>query len=122
MRRLIVDTVIRVLLKLICRVRAPGIGRVPRHGPLILSVNHINFLEIPVLYTLLRPRRVIGLAKVETWDNPALRVLANLWGAIPLRRGWADTMAFRKAEEVLMGGGIIGLTPEGTRNETGRAR
>lgn len=120
MRRLIVDTAIRVLLKLICRVRAPGIGRVPHHGPLILSANHTNFLEIPVIYTLLRPRRVIGLAKAETWNNPALRILANLWGAIPLRRGSADTTAFRKAEEVLKNGGIVALAPEGTRSGSGR--
>jgi 1-acyl-sn-glycerol-3-phosphate acyltransferase len=119
-RRQIVDTTIRVLLKLLCRVRAPGIDRVPLTGPLILAVNHINFLEIPLLYTLLRPRRVIGMAKLETWDIPALRVLANLWGAIPIERGAADTTAFRLALAELSRGGIIGIAPEGTRSRDGR--
>ncbi|MFP4484704.1 MAG: lysophospholipid acyltransferase family protein [Spirochaetaceae bacterium] len=120
MRRAVVDTVIAVLLKLLVRVRAVGVDRVPRTGPLILAINHINFLEIPLLYTLLRPRRVLGMAKAETWHNPALRILANLWEAIPLHRGVADTRAFNRAAEELRRGGIVGVAPEGTRSRHGR--
>ena len=122
MRLLIVNLTIRMLLKLLCRVRAPGFERVPRRGPLILAVNHINFLEIPVLYLLLRPRPVTAMTKAETWNNPALRILANLWNAIPVRRGAADTNAFRRAQRFLSRGGIVAIAPEGTRSKDGRLR
>ena len=120
MRRLVVDSVIAVLLKLLARVRAVGVSRIPRTGPLILAINHINFLEIPLLYTLLRPRRVLGMTKAETWHNPAFRILANLWEAIPLRRGVADTRAFNRAAAELRRGAIVGIAPEGTRSRHGR--
>lgn len=120
LRLVLVNTSIRILLKLLARVRASGIDRVPDHGPLIIAVNHINFLESPLIYMLLRPRRVIGLAKVETWDNPALRVLANLWETIPIDRAAADTAAFRRVQTELRKGSIVVVAPEGTRSRDGR--
>ena len=122
MRRLLVNTTIGLLLPLLCRLRAAGIDRVPARGPLIIAANHINFLDVPVLYLLLRPRRVIGVAKEETWDNPALRLLANTWGAIPIRRGTADARALRTAIAELRQGGIVGMAPEGTRSRDGKLK
>ena len=122
MIRALVNGTIRLLLALIVRTRTPGLYRVPPRGPLIIAVNHINFLEVPLIYQLLRPRRIIGLAKIETWDNPALRVLANLWEAIPVRRGSADTRAFRRAAAELARGAIVVMAPEGTRSGDGRLR
>ncbi|MFW5880628.1 MAG: lysophospholipid acyltransferase family protein [Spirochaetota bacterium] len=115
----VVTLTIRLLLKLLVRVRAIGIDRIPRRGPLIIAINHINFLEVPLLFILLRPRRLIGLAKVETWDNPVLRVLANLWDAIPIRRESVDTAAFRRAEAELKRGSIVAIAPEGLRTYDG---
>ena len=92
----------------------------PDRGPLIIVSNHVNFLELPVLYTRLLPRPMVGFAKAETWDNPALRFLADLWGGIPLHRGKADTSAMRQALQALEEGFIVGVTPEGTRSGHGR--
>lgn len=122
MRRLIVTATIRLLLKIVVRVRAPGIDRVPRSGPLIIAVNHINFLEVPLIYTLLRPRRVIGIAKAETWENRLLRLIADEWEAIPIHRAAADTAAFRRAEEELRRGAIVVIAPEGSRSGDGILR
>jgi 1-acyl-sn-glycerol-3-phosphate acyltransferase len=61
-----------------------------------------------------------GFAKVETWDNPGLRLLADLWGAIPLRRGQADMAALRQALKALEAGRILAVAPEGTRSGHGR--
>ncbi len=122
MRRLLVNVAIRIALRIVARVRAPGIGRVPRSGPLIIAVNHINFLEVPLIYMLLRPRRVIGIAKAETWDNPLLRLVADEWEAIPIRRAGADTAAFRRAATELRRGAIVVIAPEGTRSGDGTLR
>jgi 1-acyl-sn-glycerol-3-phosphate acyltransferase len=116
----VVNWSIRGLTGLLCRVGDLQLEKVPDHGPLIIVANHVNFLELPVLYTRLLPRPMTGFAKAETWDNPALGLLADLWGGIPLRRGEADTSAMRQAMQALEEGYILGVTPEGTRSGHGR--
>ncbi|MGD2155791.1 MAG: lysophospholipid acyltransferase family protein [Anaerolineales bacterium] len=94
--------------------------KIPKKGPLIAVANHINFLEVPLLYTYLQPRPLTGFAKAETWENPILRPIFNLWEAIPLRRGQADMNAIRLALEALEAGQILAIAPEGTRSGDGR--
>jgi 1-acyl-sn-glycerol-3-phosphate acyltransferase len=116
----VVTSTIKILTRILCRVDDAQLARVPDRGPLILVANHVNFLEAPVMYTHLRPRPITGLAKVESWDSPGLRFLANLWGAIPLRRGEPDLVALRRALDALKAGCILIVTPEGTRSGHGR--
>jgi 1-acyl-sn-glycerol-3-phosphate acyltransferase len=110
------------ITRLLCRVDDQQVALIPRQGPLILVANHINFLEVPLVYTHLQPRPVTGFAKAETWENPALRPLFNLWNAIPLHRGEPDVDALRAALKVLEAGGLLAITPEGTRSGDGRLK
>jgi 1-acyl-sn-glycerol-3-phosphate acyltransferase len=116
----VVNSSIKGLTGILCRVGDIQSEKVPDHGPLIIVSNHVNFLELPVLYTRLLPRPMMGFAKAETWDNSALRFLADLWGGIPLHRGEANTSAMRQALKALEEGFILGVTPEGTRSGHGR--
>jgi 1-acyl-sn-glycerol-3-phosphate acyltransferase len=116
----VVTSSIRGLTRILCRIDDAQLARVPRQGPLITVSNHVNFLEAPVIYTHLQPRPLTGFVKVETWDNPALGALSTLWGGIPLRRGEADTIAFRRALRALEAGQILVIAPEGTRSGHGR--
>lgn len=118
----VVNTSLKGLTRILCRVDDSQLGRVPESGPLILVANHINFLEVPLLYTHLMPRPVTGFAKAETWDNPAMAKLFDLWQAIPLRRGEVDLEAMRQALSVLQAGGILAVAPEGTRSGDGRLK
>ncbi len=113
---------VRGITRLICRIEASELHKVPRSGPLILVANHVNFLDAPVLYTQLIPRPVTGFAKVETWDNPIIGALFTLGGAIPLKRGSADINAIQKGLRALEIGKIVTITPEGTRSGDGRLR
>jgi 1-acyl-sn-glycerol-3-phosphate acyltransferase len=113
---------IKRLGQALCRVYDQELEKIPARGPLILVSNHINFLDVPVLYTHLLPRPLVGFAKIETWDNPLLRPLANLWEAIPIRRGEADMQALRRALQALKEGKILGMSPEGTRSGDGCLR
>jgi 1-acyl-sn-glycerol-3-phosphate acyltransferase len=115
-----VNATIKGLTHLACRIETEALSLVPPSGPLILVCNHINFMEVPLVYTHLQPRPVTGYAKSETWDNPLLRPLFNLWGAIPLRRGEADLAAIRKGIQALQSGKIVAISPEGTRSCDGR--
>lgn len=112
--------IMRSLSHAICRIDATQLSRVPVHGPLILAVNHVNFLDAPVLYTQLEPRPITGYAKVETWDNPILGYLFDLFDAIPIHRGTADIAALRAGITALEAGQILVVAPEGTRSGHGR--
>jgi 1-acyl-sn-glycerol-3-phosphate acyltransferase len=111
---------IKRLTHVLCRVDAAQLNRVPTKGPLLLVSNHINFLDVPLFFTHLQPRPLVGFAKVETWDNPLLGSLFSLYGAIPLKRGEADTVALRHGLQALKAGYILGVAPEGTRSGHGR--
>ena len=107
------------LMRLLCRIDDTQLAQVPDQGPLIVVTNHVNILEIPIIYTHLQPRPVAGLVSAHRWDNPVWRWLLGVVGAIPLRRGGADVAAVRTALEVLEAGQIIIIDPEGTRSGDG---
>ncbi len=116
----IVSPLVRAILGAVCRVDAAELERIPRKGPLIVVVNHINFLESPLIYTHLYPRNVASVVKRQTWDNPFIGFLANVWEAIPLDREGTDLQAMRRIQEALAAGRIVALAPEGTRSGHGR--
>jgi len=117
---LIVNSTIKRITRILCRVDDSQLARLPHHGPLIVVTNHVNFLEVPLLYTHAQPRPLTGLAKSETWKNPALGLLFDLWQIIPLRRGEADIDAFHRALQALEAGKILAVLPEGTRSGDGK--
>ncbi len=116
----IVDALICVIVRILCKIDGSQVDRLPLEGPLIMIANHVNFLEAPVLHCRLRPRKLIGLAKAESWDNRLLGWLFDQWEAIPIRRGEPDLGALRRALGVLKDGGILVVAPEGTRSRDGR--
>lgn len=112
----------RGITDLICRIDDTQLARVPEKGPLILVSNHVNLVEIPILFTRLQPRPLTGLVLARRWDHFWTRWLLETAGAIPLRRGEADLSALRKAKEMLARGYIVGIAPEGTRSGDGKLR
>jgi len=116
----VVNSSIRSITRILCNVDDGQLVKVPKEGPLIIASNHINFMDISLLLSHLQPRKITGFVKTETWDNPVMAILFNLWGAIPIQRGEADAKAFRSGLEALRQGKILGIAPEGTRSGNGR--
>ena len=114
------NRVIKGITLMICRMDVDQLVKVPLQGPLIVASNHINILEVPIIYTRLSPRPMTGISKTESWDSPAIGWLFDLWGVIPIRRGEADRTALKKGLEVLKEGYILTIAPEGTRSHDGR--
>lgn len=110
---------VRLLAFFLLRFDRSEMRRIPREGPFILAMNHVNFLDGPLLLAGLYPRRVGSLAKKETWKNPLMGLIASASGAIPLDRGLADPAALRKAAALLESGGFLYINPEGTRSRDG---
>lgn len=103
-----------------CRVDDSQWDKIPEKGPYIMAVNHINFMEIPVMYTHLVPRPMTGFVKAESFDKIAYGWLFKLWNGIPVQRGAADMSAMRAGIETLEAGKILVIAPEGTRTGHGR--
>ena len=118
--RTFMNTVIRLGTSALCRIEYLPLKQVPERGPLILASNHTGSLEVPLLFVHLQPRKMIGLAKIETWDSRFMGWLFDLWDAIPIRRGEVDLEAVRRCLDVLKAGDMLAVAPEGTRNRTGR--
>ena len=110
----------KALTTLVCRIEDEQLKKVPDRGPLIIVANHVNMLEIPLIYTRLLPRPATALVRADRWDSPGFRWLLDLCGALPLRRGEADVAAVRRTVDRLKAGDIVIIAPEGTRSHHGR--
>jgi 1-acyl-sn-glycerol-3-phosphate acyltransferase len=75
--------------------------KIPAAGPLIIITNHTGQVEVPVMATLLQPRKITGWGKAEAFDNPFLRWVFSAWDIIPVHRGEADMTALRSALRML---------------------
>ncbi len=118
--RWFITNAMKLGLRIMCRIDAPDLNKVPMQGPLIIISNHTGSIEAPIVYGELYPRWITAWAKVESWDNWFLNFIFNLWGIIPIHRGEADMTALKKALAAIKDGAVFGVAPEGTRNKTGR--
>jgi 1-acyl-sn-glycerol-3-phosphate acyltransferase len=103
------------------RVRVEGRRHLPATGPAILAPNHVSFLDSMFLPLVLR-RRVTFVAKAEYFDSWKTAWFFHAAGQIPMRRegGSASERALAAARDVLRGGHLLGIYPEGTRSPDGR--
>ena len=109
------------IFRLLWRVRVEGGEHVPVRGPVILAPNHVTFLDSLFLPLVVR-RRVTFVAKAEYFDSWKTAWFFRACGQIPMRRegGSASERALAAARDVLDGGGVLGIYPEGTRSPDGR--
>jgi 1-acyl-sn-glycerol-3-phosphate acyltransferase len=113
----------RLLFRCFTRVRVEGLANVPRAGSLIIASNHASHADPPLIHCWLVPalgRPVHWMAKAEALDPPVIGWFFKQIGAFGIRRGAADTEAFRLARRVLDEGRVLGAFPEGTRSADGR--
>lgn len=112
--------IIHLILRSICKVDSHELKRIPLKGPFIIAINHTNFLEVPMIFTHLQPREVVGVVKKETWQRGFTKWLATKWEAIPIDRERQTIDTFRRSRKVLNNGEFLIIAPEGTRNKTGK--
>ena len=118
----LINTPMKAILRTMMKIDDRDITKIPMSGPLILATNHINSLDAPVGFTHLHPRRLTAFVKIETWNNPAMALLFNIWKGIPIHRGEVDFDAFHQAQTALKENKIILIAPEGTRSFDGKLK
>ena len=116
----IVKAILTPVLRTLFRIRVEGRDRLPKQGPVILASNHLSFLDSLFIPLTIR-RRVTFVAKAEYFDSWKTAWFFRAVGQIPIRRegGSASERALESAFEVLQGGGVFAIYPEGTRSRDG---
>ncbi|HEX5405089.1 MAG TPA: lysophospholipid acyltransferase family protein [Pseudonocardiaceae bacterium] len=103
------------LMAIVVRRRVHGRERVPATGPVVLVANHSSMLDGPVIASALsKTRRPVFLIKREMFFWPVGSLLKWI-GQVPISRNSVDRAPLFTAVQVLRGGGLIGVFPEGTR-------
>ena len=105
--------------RLLTRARAYGVERVPPTGGLVVAINHLHWVDIPLIGALF-PRNINFVAKVEAHRIPGLGPFIRLHGTLSVRRGESDREAVRLMRQAVRDGRALGLFVEGTRQKSGR--
>jgi 1-acyl-sn-glycerol-3-phosphate acyltransferase len=101
------------------RFTARGAENVPATGGCIIVSNHASFLDPPIISAGVRHRQVRFMARDTLFEGRFMSWFMPAVGVIPLDRTRGDIGALRKAIQLLKGGTVIGLFPEGTRSPDG---
>jgi len=106
------------LTRAVAPLRNYGVDRVPRHGGVVLALNHFHWLD-PAVFGALSPRTIYYMAKIEAHRVPGLGQLIRAFGTFSVRRGESDREAVRIMRQVVADGRALGLFVEGTRQLAG---
>jgi 1-acyl-sn-glycerol-3-phosphate acyltransferase len=106
-------------VQLATRARAYGAERMPRSGGAVLAVNHLHWIDVPIVGAL-SPRNLDFVAKFEAVSFPGLGRFLAWHGTIAVRRGESDREAVRAMRAAARAGHVLGLFVEGTRQRNGR--
>lgn len=110
---------VQVVLRILFRWRVTGLANIPDSGPVILSSNHIHYIDPPLVgASIVRP--TYFMAKEELFKTRFTNWLMSSLGAFPVRRGVSDKKAIKYALEVTKQGHCLTIFPEGHRSKDGK--
>ena len=114
------------VLKVLFRPWTKGLDNLPIDGPAVLASNHLSFSD-SIFMPLMVPRPVVFLAKSDYFTGRGIKgrltaAFFKLTNQLPMDRsgGAASANSLQTGVEVLNGGGLLGIYPEGTRSPDGR--
>jgi 1-acyl-sn-glycerol-3-phosphate acyltransferase len=111
---------VTLIRPLFCRLTVEGAEQLPASGGVVVACNHTLGPDYLIL-GYASPRQIYYMAKVEIFAwNPLLTRLFEAVGTFPVHRGKGDLAALETAVEVVQGGHVLGMFPEGTRSRTGQ--
>ncbi|HEY2561757.1 MAG TPA: MFS transporter [Caldimonas sp.] len=111
-----------VLTRIVYRFKVRGDGNIPTEGAAILVCNHVSFID-PVLLMAASPRPIRFIMDHAIFRTPVLGWFFKLAKAIPIAPQKVDPriyeQAFARAREVLDGGDLLCIFPEGAISRDG---
>lgn len=119
MIRAFLRSLMRLLFRLLTHLEVDGIENLPQEGGCIVTPNHLSALDPVLIFALIGREDITGLVAKKHHKNLFYRLVVNIVHGIWLNREEADTHALRAASDHLQKGGMLGISPEGTRSKTG---
>lgn len=104
------------LFKFLFRLNITGADNVPDSGNYLVVSNHISIADVFTLAISCK-RQIHFMAKKELFKIPVLSQLVTALGAFPVDRKGNPASALKKAVKILEQGEIVGLFPQGTRQQ-----
>ena len=108
-----------IVYRMLSRRELLGAENIPASGGCLLVINHMSIVDAPLIFTLVKHPRMVGLVATKYSRSLFLRWLLNHTGVIWVRRGEADRTALKAALKALREGVMLGVAPEGTRSRNG---
>lgn len=113
--------VMKVITAILYKTKYEGIENLENTQGCILACNHVTAYD-PVflgIAAMKAEKQLFYMAKEELFKIPVAGLVIRGLGAFPVKRGKGDTSAIDKATEIVQGGKVLGIFPEGTRSKTG---
>lgn len=111
--------VVRSIIRLIARVELSGFENIPAARGYVIACNHIGRLDAAMVYYVLDRPDIIVIVAEKYRRHALFRWLTRLADGIFIDRYNADVGALRQTLRRLQAGGILAVTPEGTRSKSG---
>lgn len=109
----------RLLVKTALDLEFINLEKAPREGALIVAGNHLGVLDALIVYSVIDRRDYIVMVAEYHQQYAFRRFLANLVDAIFVDRYQADFPVLKEVLKRLKAGGVLIISPEGTRSKTG---
>lgn len=118
MKRATLQRIIRSLMHTLTKTQFFGLENIPLEGGLIIAINHLSYIDIPLIFTNPRRPDITALITTKYQTHPFIRWFSETAEGIWIDRDVADFTAIRKASQALTEGKAVGISPEGTRSHT----
>jgi 1-acyl-sn-glycerol-3-phosphate acyltransferase len=103
------------------RIRFEGVEHVPRAGGVVITPNHVTFMD-PILVTIPIRRALHYMALEPFFRVRGLGALMRWARAFPIQEAEQDSPAIRRALRILQRGEPLVIFPEGGRSPDGQLR
>lgn len=110
---------IRALTDLIADVEVVGFDKLPATGGYIIAANHIGRLDAALPFYIIDRPDIIMVVAEKYQKYTFYRWLTKLVDGMFIDRQNADIRAIRATLRRLQQGGVLTITPEGTRSKSG---
>jgi 1-acyl-sn-glycerol-3-phosphate acyltransferase len=115
-KRSTLQHIVRFLMRVLTSTEFLGLENIPTEGGAIIAINHLSYIDIPLLFVNPRRPDITALITTKYKSHPFIRWFSETAEGIWIDRDIADFTAIREASLALAQGKALGISPEGTRS------
>lgn len=120
MNRKTLQRIVCFLIDSLTHTEFIGVENIPAKGGVIIAINHLNYIDTPVLFANPSRPDITALVTTKYQKNAFINWFTESAEGIWINRDIADFSAIRKASKVLAEGVALGIAPEGTRSKNAK--